>query len=401
MEQFKLQNKSQVLLLLTAMMMLGVSATDIYIASLPQMVIDFHSKPDTINLTLSSFSIAIAFGVLFIGEISSRYGRRNTLITGVTCFTIASFLIAIVPSVKLIIFFRIIQALGCSTITIIPRQIFKDSMDENEQISANGVLLMALIISPAIAPVIGAFLAQHLGWKSCFVFSGIFGAILLYRTYKILPETNTTPISKFTPIMDYSKNYFSLLTNRAFITLTMLYACGVAAYYSFIGISSYLYISYWHFSPLRYSYVFIWVSLAYFLGNLIMRILNKRRMEPVSLIGIGVYSTLGGAMLVIFSAVILPKGSNILIFMVTFSILFMRLANAEINPPVQAKIMNKFNDISAQALGLNFCIGYLLSSLAMYLVTVLPFSPLANMAIMSSGFILLCTFAFVYNRDLL
>jgi predicted MFS family arabinose efflux permease len=59
--------KRQILFLLTAMFFLGVSATDIYIASLPQMVADFHSTPQMVNLTLSSYSIGIAFVTALVG----------------------------------------------------------------------------------------------------------------------------------------------------------------------------------------------------------------------------------------------------------------------------------------------------------------------------------------------
>ena len=82
MQKLDKASKQQILFLLTAMFFLGVSATDIYIASLPQMVADFHSTPQTVNLTLSSYSIGIALGVLFTGELSNRSGRRKILFEG-------------------------------------------------------------------------------------------------------------------------------------------------------------------------------------------------------------------------------------------------------------------------------------------------------------------------------
>ncbi|MBX9867461.1 MAG: MFS transporter, partial [Burkholderiales bacterium] len=136
------QQKFQIMLLMTMMFFVGVSATDIYIASLPRMVLDFHSSPSVINLTLSSYSLGVAFAVLFVGEISSRYGRRRCLLLGVFCFSVAAFLIALLPSIELIILLRVVQAFGCAVIIIVPRLVLKDCMDEREQITANGILLM-------------------------------------------------------------------------------------------------------------------------------------------------------------------------------------------------------------------------------------------------------------------
>jgi len=93
-------NKSQkrnILFLMTAMFFLGSSATDIYISSLPEMVRAFHASATTVNLTLSLYSLGIAFAVLFVGEFSGKFGRRATLLYGVATFSIASLLIAVIP----------------------------------------------------------------------------------------------------------------------------------------------------------------------------------------------------------------------------------------------------------------------------------------------------------------
>ena len=277
------------MLLMTMMFFVGVSATDIYIASLPQMVLDFHSSPRVINLTLSSYSLGVAFAVLFVGEISSRFGRRRCLLLGVLCFSVAAFLIAVLPSIELIILLRVVQAFGCAVIIIVPRLVLKDCMDEREQITANGILLMGLIISPAIAPVIGAYLAKFWGWRSCFALSGVFGIILVVWGYFVLPETNRNQLLHFQRPSYYLKTYFQLLTNRMFLALTGVYAAGVAAYFTFIGISSYLYIDHWHMSPQRYSFLYLWLSGAYLSGNQIMQYLNGKHVSSVKIIRFGVY----------------------------------------------------------------------------------------------------------------
>lgn len=385
--------------LMTMMFFVGVSATDIFIASLPQMVLDFHSTPGVVNLTLSCYSLGVAFAVLFVGELSSRFGRRRCLLIGVFCFSLAAFLIAVLPIIQLIIVLRVVQAFGCAVIIIVPRLVLKDCMDEREQITANGILLMGLIISPAIAPIIGAYLAKFWGWRSCFTGSGILGMGLVIWCYFILPETNHKPLTTFQHPSYYVKTYVKLLTNRMFLVLTGIYAAGVAVYFTFIGISSYLYIQHWHMSPQHYSMLYLWLSCAYLSGNQIMQRLNGKVVAADKIIRIGVYSTVFGALIV--SSAWFLKLPNLALIIVTAGVFFMRAANALINPPTQIRIMSHFNQDSAQALGLNMCLGFTLSSGAISLVTMFSHQPLLGLVLVSGFFAFLAGILYHFNRKIL
>lgn len=395
------KKKRQVIILMTILFFVGVSATDIYVPSLPQMVKDFNTVPSNVNLTISSFSMSIAFFVLFTGEISNRFGRRRVLIAGVTIFGVAAFLMSIINNLWLMILFRSIQAIGAAVILIVPRLILKDSMNEQEQIRANGMLLTGLILSPAISPVIGAHLAEWFGWRSTFLFTALMALVIVIWAYSILPETIQEPIKKFKAPMVYIRAYGRLMTNRVFLALTLIYACGVAAYFSFIGVSSYLYINRWHVLAVNYAYIFLGLSVAYMLGNQVMQRLNKQNYPPVKIIGIGVYSTFIGMVVILFSYLIWHGHHEILVISVTCGVLFMRAANALINPPTQIKIMNYFYPNSAQALGLNMCFGFGFSSLATYLVTLFPDFPFASLVVLSFIYIIICVLVYVGNRHLL
>lgn len=393
------RQKRQIMFLMTMMFFVGVSATDIFIASLPQMVRDFHSTPSVVNLTLSCYSLGVAFAVLFVGELSSRFGRRRCLLLGVLCFSLAAFLIAVLPVIQLIIMLRVVQAFGCAVIIIVPRLVLKDCMDEREQITANGILLMGLIISPAIAPIIGAYLAKFWGWRSCFAVSGVFGLTLVAWCYFILPETNSNPLTTFHRSSYYVQTYIKLLTNRMFLALTGIYASGIAVYFTFIGISSYLYIQHWHMSPQHYSMLYLWLSGAYLSGNQIMQYLNGKSLAADKIIRIGVYSTVFGA-LVVSSAWFLST-AEVALIVVTAGVFFMRAANALINPPTQIRIMSHFNQDSAQALGLNMCLGFTLSSCAISLVTLFANQPLTGLILVSGFFALLAGIIYHFNRKIL
>ena len=179
--------------------------------------------------------------------------------------------------------------------------------------------------------------------------------------------------------------------------MTIVYACGVGAYFAFIGISSYLYIDQWKMSPGKYATLYFWLSGAYLLGNQVMQFLNKKAFSSSKIIAFGVYASFFGLLIIVVAEFLTDISLKIAI--TTFGILFIRAANALINPPTQIRMMKYFNHSSAQALGLNMCIGFGTMGIATFLVSFFISMPLLGLIIVSGGFVLVCfiVFSLYYN----
>ncbi len=388
-------NKNYILALMASIFFMGMAGTDIYIASLPKIVKDFNTTPNIVNLTLSVYTIGVAIFVLFADILSSRFGRRPVIITAISIFTITSFLISISSSIWFIIILRFIQS-TVGVIFICSRQVLKDIMDQREQVRANGIILAGLVISPAIAPVIGAYLSYHFGWRSCFIFSGLLGAVVLGFTFKILPETNQSMLSALPKLGPYVKNYFAILGDKFFLSITAIYGSASGAFFAFIGISSYLYINNLGVTPIVYSYIYILMSVAYLAGNQYMLALNRAETSYNKIIGIGVFSTIIGA-LVIFASV--PFSHRLMIIIIiTAGSMFMRAANALTNPATQVITINYFKEKGGIALGLAMSLNYVMMGIAIVLVTLFHKDPLEGLIIISLLFSIIGLAAFYLVR---
>ena len=88
-----------------------------------------------------------------------------------------------------------------------------------------------------------------------------------------------------------------------------------------------------------------------------------------------------------------------LIIAVSLSIFLIRTGNAILIPPTQIRIMSHFKTHSAQALGLNMCISYIMVSMAAYVVTKIPYSPIINLIILTTIPMLFCLVIYRLNRD--
>lgn len=357
--------------------LLGVSSTDIYVSSLPQMAKDFGASPNLVNLTISLYTLAMAASVLFTGILSNRFGRRKTILSGILAFTIASFMIGAASSIHLVILFRIIQAIGCGFIAIVPRLVLKDTMTANEQVHATGILTMGIVLSPAIAPSIGALLAKYWGWRSCFDLSGIGGIIMLIIGYFIIQETNTTPIKQLKSVFSYGKEYFNLLKDQVCVYITVFNAFTFAIYFVFIGISSYLFIDTLQMTPLMYSYLFIIIAMGYFAGNSLMMVLNKHHFSPIKIMNIGIYTSLVGLFFLISSVIFTNKLA--IIISVTGGVIIMRAASALIIAPAQVKILEHFKERGALALGMSSAMQFACASIAISLVALFHNSALSGL----------------------
>lgn len=374
-------NKSHIMWFSLCATLLGVSSTDIYISSLPQMVADFATSPSMINLTISCYTLAMALGGLYIGILSNRFGRRPTLLWGIALYVVSSFFIAHTSSIILMIAMRVLQGTACSAIAVITRVIFKDIMNAQEQIHANGIQVMGIVISPAIAPSIGAFMAAHFGWQSCFELSSFLGIFLLISGWFIIKETNSTPVKKLESPAKYISAYFSIFTNKTQRSLLMIIGFSFASYFVFIGISSYLYINKLGISPINYSYIFIIIAIGYFAGNSLMMYLNKNSYPTDKIISKGLLISIAGLILII-SACLIPSKFLIILFL-TSGVLIMRGGSALIIAPTQVKLLEEAKEQGALAVGLAQFTQFALSSITASLVVMFHDIPLTGMIVMT------------------
>lgn len=366
-------NLKYYIILALALTLLGVSSTDIYISSLPEIVAFFKTTPFLVNLTLSIYTLGMAISVLFTGILSNRFGRKKILLSGILVFIISSFAIVVSKSIWWVILFRVGQAYGCACLLMICRLIIKDTMNPQEQVHASGILVMGVVISPAVAPSIGAFLAQFGGWQSGFLLSGVFASILFICAILIVKETNLTPIKHLNPLTSYIKEYFVLLLDLKCLLFVFIIALTFAAYFVFIGISSYLFIDKAGLSPLTYSYLFVIIACGYFIGNSSMMWLNKRNTTPIRLILLGVVGSLLG-LFILGLSLFLPYGILFTVF-VTLGVLVMRSSSALIMVPAQVELMQHFHEKGAHVLGLATCMQFVLASVSITLAGVFHNQP--------------------------
>ncbi|WP_225870027.1 MFS transporter [Glaciimonas sp. PCH181] len=377
------------------LLFLTQACTDIFLPGLPMMAKEFGTTMERMNLIISIYNYSQAVVVLFIGVISDLRGRRSTILTCLALHIIATIWIALSSSLFCIIILRAVQAMGSAAVYIILRLIIKDTMDKKTQIHTTGLLVAGLVLSPILAPVLGAWIIKLSDWRNCFWAIASFEVPLFCWALMAIRETNNKQLefrSSFS-LKKHFLSYYSVLKDGYFLGLALILGSVFAAFYAFISISSYLYINQYGIKETNYPYVFIGIAISYLIGNRLMSKLNANNFPPQRIISFGICVSLIGTAFILAELVI--KNTLVTIALTTLGTCLLRLATALINPPIQVVVTNHFNEKGSHALGLLTCIQYSFAAIGTMVVSGLSFNPSGNFMITTFAFVALSLVGFL------
>ena len=105
-------------------------------------------------------------GQLVYGPASDRFGRRPTLLAGLSIFTIASIAALFAPDVHTLVLARFFQALGGCSGLVLARAIIRDTSQAHEAARRLALTNLLVTAGPAVAPLIGSGLSALWGWRT-------------------------------------------------------------------------------------------------------------------------------------------------------------------------------------------------------------------------------------------
>jgi MFS transporter, DHA1 family, multidrug resistance protein len=254
--------------LLVAVSAVSPLGINMYLPSMPGMARAFSVDFTTIQLTLSLYLAAMALGQLIIGPLSDRFGRRPVLLIGLTAFVAGSLICFLAQNVSLLIFGRVVQAMGGSAGITLSRAIVRDLFGRNQVASMIGYVTMGMAVAPMIAPTIGGVLDTYFGWRASFAFLIVFGGSALLFAVWQLYETNHNRGSADSA-RELLRRYGSLFRSRLFWGYTLATSLVSAVFFAFLAGAPYVTIELMGRSPAEYGFYFAIVPSGYILGNFI------------------------------------------------------------------------------------------------------------------------------------
>ncbi|HEU0154767.1 MAG TPA: multidrug effflux MFS transporter [Stellaceae bacterium] len=180
-----------VLVSLIAAATLGMLASTIYVPSIPAIARGLGTTVARVQLTFVGYLLAFAAGMLVLGPLSDRYGRRRTLIFGMALSTIASLCCAASPSIGFLIGARIAQGIGACAGMVVGRATIRDLYGRDGAAQVIAALAIVATLVQSFAPIPGGYLQEWVGWRANFAAVTLYAAAAMMLAIRYVPETHT------------------------------------------------------------------------------------------------------------------------------------------------------------------------------------------------------------------
>jgi DHA1 family bicyclomycin/chloramphenicol resistance-like MFS transporter len=228
---------------------------DMYLPAFPQMAKDLHTSTSMVQLSLTSFFIGMTFGQLIYGPLSDHYGRKKPLIGGMSIFLLATFGCAFSHNIKMLIVFRVLQALGGCAGMVIARAVVRDLFDKQQVAHVFSILMLVMGLAPILAPLAGGYLTEYFGWRAIFGALGAFCVVILLCTAFYLPETRRAGEGRL-QLSSTFRVYGELFQDRHFLGYALTGSAIYAGLFAYITGSPFVLITLFGLRPDRYAWVF-------------------------------------------------------------------------------------------------------------------------------------------------
>ncbi len=258
---------------------IGPLAIDMYLPSFPALAVDLSTSLASVERTLAVYFIGLAVGQLFYGPISDRFGRKGPLYVGLGLFVLASAGCALADTVNTLVAVRFCQALGGCALMVIARAVVRDHFGERESARVFSLLILVMGVAPILAPLLGGWLAVHMGWRSIFWFQAGVGVACLLVTRgffaESLPRHRRRPVS----MRIIGRTYWQLLRDRRFVAHSLTGGFVLAGFFAYVGGSPLVFIEL-HGVPTEYFGLYFGSNAAGFIVASQVNGWLMRRVDP-------------------------------------------------------------------------------------------------------------------------
>ncbi len=147
----------------------------------PTLRSQFGASLSDAQWVISIYVLALGITTPISGFLADRFGIKRIYLLGLAIFALSSFLCGVAPSLGLLIAARALQGFGGGLAQPLgPPQLYR-SFPTKEQGTALGIFGIALVVAPALGPILGGWLVDIQLWRAIFFVNvpiGIVGVIL-------------------------------------------------------------------------------------------------------------------------------------------------------------------------------------------------------------------------------
>lgn len=230
----KLENR-HLLVMLIVLVAVGQMAQTIYVPAMASMAEAFNVRDGVMQRVMAAYLMTYGGSQLIYGPLSDSVGRRPVILAGMGIFSTGALMAMFAPGIDLLVLASAIQGLGTGVAGVMARTMPRDLYAGAALRQANSLLNMGILVSPLMAPVIGALLTRLFGWHACFAFLLLLCLAVTTAIARGLPETRP----QSSEVKPFLSRYATLLSDGNFMRYLLLLIgalAGIAVFEASCGV---------------------------------------------------------------------------------------------------------------------------------------------------------------------
>ena len=327
---------------LAALAATGTLATNILLPSLPQMAASLKVSSAAVTSAITVFLAVFALGQLVVGPVSDRYGRRWPVLAGFAVFLAGSAWCALANDLPSLLAGRVVQAAGACATSVLSRAIARDLFSGAALGRAMALIMIAMAAAPGFSPLLGGALDHYFGWRSEFVFVGIFAAIGAIAYDMVFGETHHATRTPLNPVA-IVKTYFGLIGDRRFLIPAATVSLIMGGLFAMFSAAPRILIEGLHFTPIQLGLFFAGTVMVVFAAGMLATKLAPRFGLDRSIRG-GLLAAAAGSIAILlvscFNPTFLPFLAAMCVFLLGMGI---------VNPLGSAQALSPFGEKAGAA----------------------------------------------------
>jgi EmrB/QacA subfamily drug resistance transporter len=177
-----------------------VAGVSMLATSLPQLAGDLGASQSSQQWIVDAYALALAALLLPAGALGDRYGRRLTLIAGVTLFGAASGLAAAASTPNQLIALRAVMGVGAALLMPGTLSTITSVFPEEERAKAVGIWAGFATAGGTLGILISGALLERFYWGAIFIATAALAALALIAIVLVVPSTRATERVAFDPL---------------------------------------------------------------------------------------------------------------------------------------------------------------------------------------------------------